>query len=90
MTSGSWNKWYRNVSGAWSGPTTAGSLNYFGGDCYETWSWCGEYGLGNLLLDVRPSGPAACEIADDNSGCNGGTWRLTIRVSSDRAAACGF
>jgi hypothetical protein len=91
VSSGSWNKWFRAGTGSWSAASTMGYPNYFGTACYEAWSWCGEYGLGDLLLDVRPALQGVCEITDDHSGCTvNGSWRLTIHIADDRQTACGF
>jgi len=89
-TSGSWSKWSRPVFSGWSGPDTAGYMNFFGSDCGSAGAWCSESGLGGLGLDIMPAETNTCEALDEAYGCGNGVWRLTIRVGVDRAAACGF
>jgi hypothetical protein len=90
-SSGSWNKWYRDGTGPWSGPTTASFTNYVGAYCSEKWAWCPDYEMGSLMLYVRPGGPSSCEIAQDFPAvCGAGAWRLKVRISEDRFVACGF
>ncbi len=89
--SGSWNKWFRSQSSPWSGPITTAFSNSYGTSCAQTWSWCPDFGLGNLFHRILPAVTSTCEIVEGSSPvCSNGTWRMTIRISEDRMTACGF
>ena len=89
--SGAWNKWHRAEGGGWA-QQNQGFTNYFGTPCDGvTWSWCSEWGLGGRYLgsmpDQSPATPGESYAGDWSMGRG---WRVTIRVASTRAAACGF
>jgi hypothetical protein len=91
--SGGWSKWWRNSSGgaAWSGPTTGSYPNRFGQNCFESYDWCVEDGLGAIQdLAVRPRQSSTCEAYYASRGGCGGDWQLTIKIAGDRQTACGF
>ncbi len=93
INSGAWSKWHRSPStgDTWTGPDSGAYVNDYGPGCFETESWCSERDLGGLDLAVRPSKENACEADDaSNPACGNGTWSLTIRIASERSAACGF
>ncbi len=87
--SGSWNKWYRPPGGGWTGPFDISSVNFFGTSCSAPYSWCTEWGFGDLFLWIDPAATTTCELSNDSLGCgNGG--RLRIRVGPTRITTCGF
>ena len=92
--SGSWNKWHRSEGGAWSAAVTTGFQNRFGETCAGPavggYSWCSEELLGNLRLTTVPAHATNCEARVGAATCGDGAWRLTIKVSPSRFAACGF
>lgn len=89
ITSGSWQKWHRSTSGAWSGPVSTTHLNYFGTGCASSaWNWCSEWGLGGRFLGVMPGRFGGETYAGTFSGS--GHWEFTLRLASDRFQACGF
>jgi predicted acyltransferase (DUF342 family) len=90
-SSGAWNKWHRAENGGWA-QQNQGFSNYFGTQCDGvTWSWCSEWGLGNRYLATMPDqSPASPGESYAQGWSNGQNWRVTLRVSSNRAGACGF
>ena len=89
IDSGSWQKWSRNIGGAWSGATTAGSRNYFGRGCAgDDYDWCSEWGIGGKYLGIMPDYGSGETYAQGFS--SGQNWTLTIQVGASRDVTCGF
>ena len=89
QSSGTWQKWHRAETGAWSAPATTGQSNYFGSTCdSNAWSWCSEWGLGGRYLGFMPNNSSGESYAGGYSGGNG--WTLTVRVGAARLDTCGF
>jgi hypothetical protein len=88
-TSGSWNKWHRSQTGSWTGPVTAGYLNYFGSGCASSaWNWCSEWGLGSRYLGVMPGRSGGESYA--STFASGSGWEFTLKTGGARADVCGF
>ncbi|MCK6571487.1 collagen-like protein [Myxococcota bacterium] len=89
--SGAWNKWHRAENGGWA-QQNAGFTNYFGTPCDGVmWSWCSEWGLGGRYLATMPDqSPGSPGESYAQGWSNGRNWRVTLRVASTRAGACGF
>jgi len=92
--SGSWNKWHRSEGSAWSAAVTTGYQNLYSESCagpaVGSYSWCSEELLGNLRLTAVPAHTTNCEARAGAATCGDGAWRLTIKISHSRFAACGF
>ncbi|WP_164002840.1 MopE-related protein [Pyxidicoccus caerfyrddinensis] len=91
--SGSWNKYARpGPSGSpWYGPTTTGYVNIFGSECASyAWGWCSEWGINGMHFIISPADADPECYADGWSPGPAGWPRVTIRIASTRAMACGF
>jgi hypothetical protein len=98
VSSGSWNKWYRQgLSSTWSGPFTAALVNEFGNDSFGgDGAWCSEQftdgtGPQNCLFPDRTNDCEAYDLATGACAVGSGlSWTVTIRIAPTRLAACGF
>lgn len=99
IPSGSWNKYFRVASGAWSAATTQAYYNYFGFHCGTSQGgWCSEWdttlnsGNGPTRNAFIPDETAwsGGELYSNGNSSNNAGWTLRIVVAPTRQEACGF
>ena len=91
LMSGDWNKWSRPEGGSWSEPTTTPYYNFFGASCDNAaYSWCSEWGVGNMYLATMPADGYGYGESYASDWSYGAGWKVVIRTGATRGEACGF